>query len=254
MTTAVHPPVLPPLLTPAHVPSGVDPFAKAIAAATSGVDAGTVFYASRVDAMTAALVLAPETPLLTALQMIPVAMVGLGDAIGALAPPEVAVTWTWPDRLEINGAQAGIMRAAAAHQDLTAAPNWLVVSVTLQFLPFLHEPGVIADYTSLYDEGCSELGVTELIEAWGRHTLVWLNRWEDEGFKPVHSSWCGRTVKLGEAISLAAPGGHMIGQWRGMDEHGQALVETEARVECLALTTMLSEPSVWPPKYLTGDH
>ena len=41
-----------------------------------------------------------------------VAVVAMGDAIGALAPPVVAVTNAWPDRIEVNGALVG---GAALH-------------------------------------------------------------------------------------------------------------------------------------------
>ena len=81
-------PVFPPLLTGAQAE---DPFAQACAEARQGCDAGLVLYNLGPSVLQAAIVFAPEVPLAQAMAMLPLCAVGFQNALGALAPPEVAV-------------------------------------------------------------------------------------------------------------------------------------------------------------------
>ena len=65
----------------------------------------------------AAMVMAPEVPLEDAMAMLPTCGVGFQNALGALAPPEVAVHLEWAGGLRINGASCGRMRVAAGGND-----------------------------------------------------------------------------------------------------------------------------------------
>lgn len=103
-------PRLPPLFTGEWVPNQTDPFDKAVSRAIAGVDSGTIFYSDAVDVLRAALVLAPETSLEEAVQVVYVAQIGLAESLGALAPPEVPVFFQWPDRIKVNGAVCGGVR------------------------------------------------------------------------------------------------------------------------------------------------
>ena len=63
--------------------------------AALGCDAGLVSYILGADRVEAALVFAPEVPLSQAMTMLPLCGVGFQNALGALAPPEVAVHLDW---------------------------------------------------------------------------------------------------------------------------------------------------------------
>mgnify|MGYP002621014600 FL=1 len=121
-------PQLPPLLTAVAVPANQDVHAKAIALAASS-EVGTVFYSESADMMNIAVVLGPEVALADAGQMLFAMMIAVGDAIGALAPPEVAVSYQMPGYILLNKGRAGAVRitvdpAAGAG----AVPDWIVVS------------------------------------------------------------------------------------------------------------------------------
>jgi len=89
------PPLLPPILTPIPVVNGIDVFAKAIAVAGKS-ETGTVLYSENPEYVEVAIILSPEIPKIKCNQMLYIMMVASGDAIGALAPPEVAVTYAFP--------------------------------------------------------------------------------------------------------------------------------------------------------------
>lgn len=228
-------PTFPPLLSGEEVAPGQDPFAKAVALASLGTDAGRIVWARDPSRLAAAVVLAPDEPLERAIGVVFAVALGLGDALGALAPPEVAVHYVWPGGFRVNGAQCGELRAAAATDDPGAIPDWLVVGVTLPYLPPADtEPGADPDRTALVLEGCGEVTPLRLLESWSRHMLVWINRFIDEGLAPLHAAWRDRGWGIGEAL----PGS---GVFMGLDDLGGQLVKTPSGTELRPLTVLLEE-------------
>ena len=182
-------PDLPPLLR--GLATAGDPFEGARQEAARGCDAGLVLHRLTGEAMEAALVLAPEVPLADAVAMLPACGVGLQNALGALAPPEVAVRLTWGGELRVNGAACGALRAAAASREAGEVPGWLVVGLAVEIGAPGEAPGERPGQTCLAEEGCGEIGAARLLESWSRHALTWIHRWDTEGPRPLHAEWSG---------------------------------------------------------------
>ena len=223
-------PRLPPLFTGERVPNQTDPFDKAVSRAIAGVDSGTIFYSDAVDVLRAALVLAPETSLEEAVQVVYVAQIGLAESLGALAPPEVPVFFQWPDRIKVNGAVCGGVRFAADVSDPRAHPNWLVIGIDVPFLPVGGEPGETPNQTCLHEEGCVEITPMALLESWSKHTLLWLTYFMDSGFERIHNEWRPRCDTLGKMIDLPKPG-----LFVGLDEKGRMLLRQDVMTETVSL-------------------
>ena len=237
MTHGDEQPIFPPLLRGEETMPGMDPFQKAVASAALGTNPGLICWSRDETTLRAALVLAPEAPLERAIGISFAVALGLGDSLGALAPPEVAIHYVWPDAFKVNGADCGAMRAAAATTDPKAEPDWLVIGVEMPYLPPSDgEPGKRPNQTSLIDEGCLEVTPLKLLESWSRHTLVWINRWLDDGFQPIHTAWRERAWGMGEEL----PEG---GTFMGIDELGGMLVKTAKTTEVRPLTAMLENLS-----------
>lgn len=228
--------VFPPLLSGRSVKSSLDPFAKAIALAETEVQPGLIVYALDENAARMAIVLCPQMPLERAMGVTFAVSLGLSDALGALAPPEVAVHFVWPDRFKVNGALCGRMSVAASTTDATAEPDWLVVGLEIPVLPSPEvEPGQNPDQTALIEEGCADVTAPRLIESWSRHTLYWINRFLEEGFQPIHNNWTGKC----DAIGADADGGVFV----GLDELGGKLLRVKDKTEVQPLTSMLGSRS-----------
>ena len=236
-----EPPSFPPLLRGEEVPPGMDPFAKAVAAAALGTDPGLICWARDEATMRGALVLAPEAPLAQAVGITFAVAHGLGDALGALAPPEVAFHYVWPDGFKVNGADCGRLRAAASTSDPSIEPDWLVVGVEVPYLPASDDPSAVADpglrpdQTSLIEEGCIDVEPVKLLESWSRHTLVWINRWLADGFEPLHAAWRERAWGMGEDLADGS------GTFMGLDELGGMLVKTPQETDLRPLTRLLED-------------
>jgi len=127
-------PVFPPLLTGHPVQGGEDPFERAQAMSALGCDAGTIVYNAQADRLRVAIVFAPEVPLQDAMAMLPLCAVGFQNALGALAPPEVAVHLGWDGLICVNGAKCGQFQAAASTADPDETPDWLVIGWDLALL------------------------------------------------------------------------------------------------------------------------
>ncbi|MCY4336570.1 MAG: DUF4444 domain-containing protein [Litoreibacter sp.] len=205
--------------------------------AALGCDAGLVSYILATDRAEAALVFAPEVPLKEAMTMLPLCGVGFQNALGALAPPEVALHLAWDGTIRINGARCGGFRVMSATNDPEAVPDWLVIGWSLPLLPVNAETGNDPDHTALFVEGCADVAPSDLVEAWARHTLNWLSRWENEGARPLAAEWRGLAHGVGEEVTQGA----LTGTFLGVDEAFGMLLRNDAKTHLIPLTTLLED-------------
>ncbi|WP_146586801.1 biotin/lipoate--protein ligase family protein [Puniceibacterium confluentis] len=226
-------PQFPPLMSGLNA-AGHDPFAAACEAARDGVDAGLILY-DLSDDLRAALICAPEVPLAQAVAMLPLCGVGVQNALGALAPPEVPVHLDWSGVIRVNGGRCGALRMAASTRDPEVIPDWLVVGYALRFEATLQDQGNTPDETALYAEGCGELTPQDMLESWARHTLTWIHRWEQEGMTPLHREWSGLLHGLGRPVTIAGRDGTFL----GVDENLGMLLKAEGTTHLIPLTDLL---------------
>lgn len=217
--------------------AGSDALGHAARRATLGCDAGLVSYALGASTLEAAMVFAPEVPLAKAMAMLPLCAVGFQNALGALAPPEVAVHFDWDGALRINGAHCGRFQAKAPVTEPDQAPDWLIIGFTLPLIPEDDNPGLTPDRTSLFAEGCAEVDPGTLVEAWARHSLNWITRWEEEGTRPLHAEWRGLVHGIGEDTAQSA----LAGTFLGVDEDFGMLLRDESTTHLIPLTSLLKE-------------
>ena len=110
--------------------------------------------------------------------------------MGANATPEIAVRLDWDGTIRVNDAVCGRLSVnAATNADET--PDWLIIDLEVSLRNHSESPGATPDVTTLYEEGCGDISATQLLEGWSRHTLVWINRWSDDGAAPIHAEYSG---------------------------------------------------------------
>lgn len=226
----------PPLFS-AMATAGVDPFVAACEQAKTGCDAGLVTHDIQPDTLRAAIVFAPEVALSEAVIMLPLCGVGFQNAFGAIAPPEVSVHLDWNGAIRVNGAVCGTLTMAAAPHDPEEIPDWLVVGLNLSLWTDAEDTGLTPDVTSLFAEGCSEVDPTHLLEAWVRHTLVWINRWNDDGVRPLHNEW----TPLAHGLKDTCTAGSTQGLFFGVDENFGMILKSGDETRIIPLTQTLLE-------------
>jgi BirA family transcriptional regulator, biotin operon repressor / biotin---[acetyl-CoA-carboxylase] ligase len=175
-------PELPSVFTPViPLREAGDALSRAVAAAPEH-GAGTLVWVRSAARVEAAVVLEPEQPLAAARAALYAAASALGDALAAFGPPEVPLTFRWPDLVFVNGGQIGQARIAwpeGTAED--AVPDWLVVAVEARIsFPRGWEPGHGVAQTALADEGwdLEEATAAELTAGWARHLMAGLAEWQ----------------------------------------------------------------------------
>jgi biotin-(acetyl-CoA carboxylase) ligase len=238
-------PVLPPLFRALAVTSDIDPFERALQVAAEGAEAGAVLWSIGLERCQAAVVLAPEHSLEDSLPIVLVAMLGLGDALSALLPPVVALTFGWPDRIEINGGVVGGVRMVSARTERPGdVPDWIVIGygLAVQSQSGDGEPGQRPGRTTFADEGC-EVACIDLIEHFSRHFLSWINRWQAEGVAPVRQAWLSRASALSSSIEIASGPHKKQGIFTGLTDTGSIRLMRNGISQTVSLAEAMKAPS-----------
>jgi biotin-(acetyl-CoA carboxylase) ligase len=237
---AMKQPLLPPPFEARAVSGALGAFAVACAEARGGAGDGVLFWHQREDRLDCAVVTEPDGPEAHNATLALVALVGLGDALGALVPPTLPVTFAWPDRLLVDAAVAGGVRALGIEG---TAKLVLGIEVAIRDAPGGRDPGRHPDRTTLHDEGCGDIVMMELLEAFGRHFLSWVHRWLSEGFDPVRLSWLARAHRVGEEVTAAGGGRAQRGKFVGLDDEGGMTIDTPTGRATLPLALALRSPT-----------
>ncbi|WP_289033446.1 biotin/lipoate--protein ligase family protein [uncultured Roseibium sp.] len=228
-------PSLPPLLSGHPVLPPLDPFEAAVSAAGSGEgEAGDLFWSCATETIAFAIVLEPDVERSRVQEMLFVLMVSAADALGAICPPEMGISWNWPTAINANRASLGMARMVVSEgDDENGAPDWMVVGLELGLKPTSDaEPGEDLAATTLWDEGGVDVEAVPALESLARHFLTWVHRWESDGFKPVHEAWLFRCDGYRKTVSLLEGETPVTGNFMGLDNHGNLLLKVgdDARV------------------------
>lgn len=164
------------------------------------------------------LVLRPERPLAEAAQLGFVAAVALCDALGSVVPPLVEVTLKWPNDVLVNERKAaGILLETMLDKD--GALDALILGMGVNIAHYPEESAYPA--TSLVFEGTRrDLDPAELLEAFARHFLTWVNRWLEDGFEPVRQGWLNRSKAKGHGVEVRLPDRTVQGTFEDLDGAG----------------------------------
>ena len=227
-------PSLPPLLKGHACLPGIDPVSVALEGAASGsFGAGDLLWSLDTHRAAAAVVLEPEIPLEKAAVMPLVMMVAIGDALGAIGPPNLGITFRWPFTILANG--AGIGEASLrfpADADPKTTPSFIVVGFDLALEPDPSvEPGEDYRHTALHLEGCGDIGAIDILEAVARHFTAWVDTFGESGFASAHESWMYRADHQPDS-EISEP---CSGRFIGLDEDGGLLVDISGKTRCFPL-------------------
>jgi BirA family biotin operon repressor/biotin-[acetyl-CoA-carboxylase] ligase len=169
------------------------------------------------------LVLEPDCSAQEAAQLSFVAALGVGDAIGSVAPAMAELRYKWPNDVLLNDRKvAGILLESELTPE--GRPAWLVLGCGVNLAHYPKESETLA--TSLRFEGAPpSLTEIDLLEAFGRHFLTWVNRWLEDGFGPIRKQWLVHAKGLGEPVTVRLPKETLEGAFADLDESGALVLE-----------------------------
>lgn len=233
-------PQFPPLISGHRADGGADPVDLAFSrAATGELGGGDLVWSPVTHEARFALVVEPDIDAAGTLALVPLMMVAVADALGAIGPPNLALTFDWPATLRANGAKVGSV--AMRFPEAVGAgdiPPFAVLGVDLAIAwpgSQRREPGHVSGRTVLHEEGCGDLDHVAIIEACARHFLTWLDTWQTQGFRAVHEHWLLRGPRRGEAVTVDCGGSLLKGEMVGLDEAGGILVRSDGDTVLVSL-------------------
>lgn len=229
---------LPPVYDAVVLADGAEnPRNHACRLADAGAEAGLFVWRPSGERIECALVLRPDETVAQILPVALVASVALLDALGAAGPPAVACDLVWPATVRINGGVAGGVALDIAPGE---RPEWAVVSAALCKMGEAEfEAGDRPDRTSLADEGFGDMADHQLIEAYARYFLVWMDRWEDSGLGAIVPHWLQRARSQGPDTVIFLGDELIAGTIEDLDEAGALVLACASGNRALRLTPEL---------------
>jgi len=77
--------------------------------------------------------------------------------------------------------------------------------------------------------------VPQVIESWSRHCLVWLNTFQDEGYRKIQDHWRAKCDTLGNEVTYPESG-----LFVGTNEHGDMLLRQDGITNIQYLTQQMT--------------
>ncbi|MGU3360077.1 biotin/lipoate--protein ligase family protein [Methylobacterium sp. M6A4_1b] len=216
-TTTATALALPPAFTARAVSPAAGAFREAMTLAKcEGSDAaGTLLLAERADVLDVAVILAPEEPLSSARRAFLAAMTALADAVGAHGPPEMPLTFGWPDVLVFDGARLGGGRLGWPDGcDEHSVPDWLVFSAMLLLSKAgVGDPGLTPGSTALDEEGFSPDIRDALVESFARNLNRTFSVWTEDGFEGIAARYLAHLpTPAGVPVRINRAGDVVLGE------------------------------------------
>jgi biotin-(acetyl-CoA carboxylase) ligase len=210
-----------------------DARAHAARLAADGGEAGLFVWRPAADRIDCAVVLRPEEEIAQVMPVVLVASLALLDAVGTAGPAAVAADLVWPAGLRIN---SGLCGGIALDLGPGGNPDWALVSAVLRKAgaPGV-EGGERPDVTALHAEGFADMEDRALVEAFARHFLVWMDRWQEGGLAPVARHWLHRATANGGDTVLMVGAELIAGSIEDLDDSGGLVLDTASGRQTLPL-------------------
>ncbi len=225
-TDRIIDPIFPPLLKGRGLEASQHPLDWAKARTEKGeLSAGDLIWSQDTENLRLALVLEPEVQREQCAEMLFVAMVALGDAVGAQIPAVIGIHYQWPGTILMNNGRVGYADLCVSDNETDGVPESMVLYIELNVIPDTTNanPGDEVEITTMWEEGCSDITRNDLLESIARHILAMIYTWSEDGFAQIHSQW---TDRLYEEKQLAQ-GVDDSEKFIGLDENGNALVSKD---------------------------
>lgn len=210
---------------------------EAKALARAGAPAGTLVWAAEQTAgrgrrgrrwqsppgnLYLSLVVRPEGAAAAAAQLGFVAALALGDALAALAGPDLPLRFKWPNDLLADGRKlAGILlESETSGRDRV---DFVVIGVGVNIAAAPRNVEYPA--TSLADQGVTRITPAALLAAFAGHFEGWAQRWQDEGFAPLRAAWLAQASGLGDPINVRLESSTFSGRFLDLDDDGALVLD-----------------------------
>ena len=235
-------------LPPAYSLVEVSPYTDATSHALrlvgeGAAEDGTIVCSKRENVFDCAVVLSAEQPLEQSALVVMVAVMALADALAATAAPQTKVGYEWPNAVTVNDHEIGKVDIHLPEGTTRAdTPEWIVINPRIGIMgPPDGDARLKETGTTLHFEGSYDATTGQLLQNFGRFFLTWVNRWLDEGFKPIGDSWSLRATRGRKDVEVTVEfgGKNVTGILVGLDESGGLILKPGRKRRTLGLLDAL---------------
>ncbi len=177
-------------------------------------------WASPIGNLYASLIIRPQVPIITALQLSLLAGVAAHDAVARLAGEAgsaLDLRLKWPNDILIGNAKLGgiLLESAAAYGAFAPA---IVMGTGINLA---HAPADLSRPVASLASFGPAIAPGDALAALAVSTAEWLARWrEGEAFEAIRAAWIERAQPIGGPISVKLGGDLLSGTFLGIDEAG----------------------------------
>jgi BirA family biotin operon repressor/biotin-[acetyl-CoA-carboxylase] ligase len=184
------------------------------------------------------LLLRPECPISSAVQLSLVAALGLGDALTEFVDTS-RVQNKWPNDVQLDGKKvAGLLLESSGVN--AEAVEWVIVGCGVNVAVHPNIP----DYptTSLNEIAEQNVDVEAMLDAFLRCFETRYDVWRENGVAGIRDCWLERAVGLGQEITVRLPTKEIRGVFEGLDASGGLiLARTDGARELITAGEIFAE-------------
>ena len=103
--------------------------------------------------------------------------------------------------------------------------------------------GIVENMSGFACPHCGEVTTIDLLEAFGRHFLGWVNRWQEDGVKPVRQAWLSRATGLGKQVEIRLDHQLRSGTFESITESGAIRLVKDGVAQTIALDEAMKAPT-----------
>lgn len=179
-----------------------------------------------------AIILRPEHGLEECCQLSLLATICAAMAISRQAEPLEEFRYRWPNDITLNqGKVAGITLSGKLSG---AAVDWMVLALNVNVYDHPHSKGF--DAASMRGEGFQSFDRVQLLEAYTREFLSWINRWSEEGFEPVRKAWLFKGYQEQDPVTIKLRQADVVGVFEELNPNGALRLATRTTAETIELS------------------
>lgn len=169
----------------------------------------------------ASVLLPANGPLMASAQLSFVAGLALADALGHHAPEGTSIRLKWPNDVLIGRAKvAGILLESIG------ANRGVIIGTGVNIASYPADTPYPA--TSLDAHGFAAITPHALLGAYLSTLDHWFRQWCANGFAPLRTAWCARSLGLGEEIRLRLEREDLLGRFVDVTATGSLLLDLGA--------------------------
>lgn len=179
-----------------------------------------------------AIVLRPKDSFETCCQCGLIATICAAMAIARQAEPLGVFRYRWPNDITLN--QGKLVGITLSGEISNSAVDWMVVALNVNV--YDHPQGKGFEAASMRSEGFQSFDRVQVLEAYTREFLSWLNRWSEEGFEPVRKAWLFKGHQKNDLVNVKLGDACISGVFKNIDSQGAITLETKSTTETIPLS------------------